>query len=464
MQRSVSYIRLCALFLLSLCLLLTGCGKKEAKQEQEAAAPVYNEVVIGGQTVDPEASSLTAVISDGETALLDGLPNLRFLDLRGSANAAEIAAWAAAHPEVDVSFDVTLPDGKVLDSDAYTADLSTLSGAQAVEAARLIALLPALRSVDLGSERSGLTLDDTDAIRALMPEVELHYLFQLYGKEFDLADSTLNLRYIPVEDDGAAVRKVIPHMPNLRTVDMDSCGIENEVMEKLNNDFPDVKVIWRIWFAKEYSVRTDVEMILASKPSVGGIIYDDDAAQLYYCHDVKYLDIGHSGAITDIGFLRGMPKLEVAILAMGSWSDASPLAECPNLEYLEMQTTKCGDLSPLSGLTKLRHLNVANNLNIKDISPLFSLTELERFWLGCMNFVPKEQVEEMRRCAPKCTINTSVFDDPTTDHWRYDDWEFTPRYALLRVQFDGYTDKAFSFSWNDPLYPKEEEEEVSPYA
>ena len=238
---------------------------------------------------------------------------------------------------------------------------------------------------------------------------------------------------------------------------MDSCGLDNETMEKLNQDFPDVKVIWRIWFGTRYSVRTDVEMILASRPTVAGMLWDDEAAKLYYCHDVKYLDIGHNGGITDIGFLRGMPKLEVAILAMGSWSDASPLADCPNLEYLEMQTTQCSDLSPLSGLKKLRHLNVAQNIKIADITPLYSLTDLERFWLGCVNQVPKEQVDELRRRAPKCEINTSVWDDPTTDHWRYNDWEFTDRYALLRVQFNGYTDQAFSYTWNDPLYPKDGE-------
>ena len=448
--------RALCLLLALLCLLLAGCGKKDASAPD--AAPADGDAfVIGGQKVDPDVSSLTAVISAGETEKLSALQNLRFLDLRGSENAAEIAAWAKAHPEVDVSFDVTLPDGTVLDSDVYTADLSAMSGEQAVKAASQLALLPQLRSVDLGSERSGLTPADTDAIRALLPGVELHLRFTLYGKQFDLADSTLNLRYIPVEDNGAAVRAVIGHMPNLRKVDMDSCGLDNETMEKLNQDFPDVKVIWRIWFGTRYSVRTDVEMILASRPTVAGMLWDDEAAKLYYCHDVKYLDIGHNGGITDIGFLRGMPKLEVAILAMGSWSDASPLADCPNLEYLEMQTTQCSDLSPLSGLKKLRHLNVAQNIKIADITPLYSLTDLERFWLGCVNQVPKEQVEELRRRAPKCEINTSVWDDPTTDHWRYNDWEFTDRYALLRVQFGGYTDQAFSFTWNDPLYPKEGE-------
>ena len=458
MKRISDHTRLLCLLLVLPGLLLAACGKKTDTQTESTKAEAAEAgLVIGGQTVDPAVSSLTAVLSDGEIEKLSQLPNLRFLDLRGSANAAEIAAWAAEHPEVDVSYSVTLPDGTTLDSDAYTADLSAMSADEAREAAGLLALLPDLHSVDLGSEKGGLKMDDVDAIRALLPGAELHYRFTLYGREFDLNDSSLNLRYIPVEDRGAAVRAVIPHMPQLRTVDMDSCGVSNEDMEQLHLDFPDIKVIWRIWFARKYSVRTDVERILASRPSVAGELWDDDAAQLYYCHDVKYLDIGHNGGITSIGFVRGMPKLEVAILAMGGWSDASPLADCPNLEYLEMQSTICNDLSPLSGLTKLRHLNVAHNVYISDITPLYGLKDLERFWLGCYAQVPREQVDEMRQRCPKCTINTSVFEDPTTDHWRYDDCEFTDRYALLRVQFDGYTDKAFSFAENDPLYPPEGE-------
>ena len=457
MKYDPNRIRVLSLLLALLCLLLAGCGKKSPSETSAADEAGAGALVIGGQTVDPAVSSLTLVLADGETEKLSSLPNLRFLDLRGSENAAEIAAWAGAHPEVDVSFDVTLPDGRVLDSDTYTADLSAMNGKQALEAASLLSLLPRLRSVDLGRERGDLTYDDVDAIHAMLPDADLHLLFRLYDKDFDLADSTLNLRYIPVKDNCAAVREVMAHMPNLRTVDMDSCGVDNATMEKLNQDFPDVKVIWRIWFGEKYSVRTDVEMILASKASVGGVLWDDDVAQLYYCHDVKYLDLGHNGGITDIGFVRGMPKLEAAILAMQGWSDASPLADCPNLEYLEMFGVTCSDLSPLSGLSKLRHLNIASNIHISDISPLYSLTELERLWLGCVNTVPNEQVEEMRRRAPKCVINTSVWTDPTTDHWRYDDWVYVDRYALLRVQFGGYTDDAFSFTWNDPLYPKEGE-------
>ena len=137
MKRISVYRRLLCLALVLLCLLLTACGKKtEAQTAPGEADAAQTALVIGGQTVDPAVSSLTAVLSEGETEKLSRLPNLRFLDLRGSTNAAEIAAWAAEHPEVDVTFSVTLPDGTTLDSDAYTADLSAMNAQDAMQAAR----------------------------------------------------------------------------------------------------------------------------------------------------------------------------------------------------------------------------------------------------------------------------------------------------------------------------------------
>jgi len=67
--------------------------------------------------------------------------------------------------------------------------------------------------------------------------------------------------------------------------------------------------------------------------------------------------------------------------------------------------------------------------------------------------VPWEQVEQMQKAAPNCEINTSVFDDPTGEKWRYNGqgtWNY--RYYVLRKQFGEYKDSAFSFTWNDPLY------------
>ena len=124
---------------------------------------------------------------------------------------------------------------------------------------------------------------------------------------------------------------------------------------------------------------------------------------------------------------------------MCGWSDASPLASCPELEYLEMFSTECTDLKPLAGLKNLKHLNVAGIVGLEDISPLYDLTQLERLYIGSMNRVPWEQCEEFQKRVPNCEIDTLVYDDPTGGHWRWDsEGNIVDRYYLLRMQF-GHT-------------------------
>ena len=174
---------------------------------------------------------------------------------------------------------------------------------------------------------------------------------------------------------------------------------------------------------------------------------------------MKYIDLGHNEVITDISFAACMPKLEVAIFAMNDIADISPLANCPELEYLEIQTNeRLGDLSPLANCKKLAHLNTARCRNVSDISPLYGLTGLERFYLGSNNGVTAEQKEEFRSLMPDCLFNDLVFSDPTGDRWRVVDMNldawipiYHPRYELLLEQF-GYLREEYSFSWLDPKY------------
>lgn len=441
---------ICLAFVLCFCLALSGCGKTAEPAEMPlrfAEAPDMD--------IAEDITELTIKLQPGETELLDRLTKLESADFSGSECLDEIYAWAQANPQVDVYYTVTLPDGTILDTGTKKLDLSKMTGTEVRAAADSLRCLPKLGSIDLGEERSSLNWEDIGYLQQACPEANYRFKFTLYGKAFDLQNTQLNLSHIPVDDGGAAVKEVMAYMPKLTYVDMDSCGVSNEDMAAIRDAYPDVKVVWRIWFGdkKLYSVRTDVERILASKSSVGGFVDQISGADLKYCTEVKYLDLGHNPTLTDISFVKYMPELEVAILAMDGWSDASPLASCPKLEYLEMQTTQCTDLSPLAELKNLRHLNVAGISSLTDISPLYELTELERLYIGSNNMVPWEQVEAMQKAAPNCEINTSVYDDPTGEKWRYNGngtWNY--RYYVLRKQFGEYKDSAFSFHWNDPLY------------
>lgn len=509
--------------------------------ETGAAAPVIGTERVSFQagSFPVDAAELTLVLQSGETALLGKFTQLQAADFSGSLCYDELASWAKAHPEVAVRYTVTLPDGSVADTSTETLDLTGLDSAGALEAAKLLPFLPALKSVNLGTAPEGgalsgeallalkeacpavsfayaftllgrtvnledesvdltgltsgqaadaaaalacmpnlksvslgaqdscaFTWEDVGALQAACPEATFDYSFTLWGRAVNLKDESLDLNHITMDDEGAAVRAVLPYMTKCKTLDMDFCNVSNGAMEGIRNDFPNIKVIWRIWFGTSYSVRTDVEKILASKPSKGGTLDDEQVAVLKYCTDVKYLDLGHNEAITDLSFISSMPKLEVLIIAMNPLSDISPLANCPKLEYIELNSTNVSDLSPLSGLTELRHLNIGNCPNVSDISPLYSLTGLERLWIGCVDPVPAEQVASMQEAAPECKIDTTTL-DPTQGGWRYADlndegwatwvkygyfdFELHPRYELLREQF-GYLTEDYSFYWKDPLY------------
>ena len=273
--------------------------------------------------------------------------------------------------------------------------------------------------------------------------------FELYGRKFNIFDEQLDLNHIDILDNGTLVREVMSCMPNLKFVDMDFCRVDNEHMAEIQKEFPDVEVVWRVWFGKAYSVRTDVEKILASAPGWGGNLFDYNCDGLYHCHKVKYLDIGHNYYLKNIDFVRNMPDLEVFIIAQDNsyekgFRDLTPLADCSRLEYLEVQGTSVSDLTPLSGLTELRHLNIGACPYIGTIEPIMDL-ELDRLWITGTTPVPAEQVKAFRESHPACEVNNTC--GIPNDGWKWG----TERYELLQKQF-GYIEKDYQVAWNDPKY------------
>lgn len=443
-------IAVLVLCLAGMVATLAACGGKSKAEEVKESETISVEVM------DEDTGSITAVIEEGGTEALNGIENLTMADLRGSACYEEIYNWAKEHPGVIVLYDVTLPTGETVENRVTSLDLSGLKGSDINETIKCISCLPKVTRVELGDERGGFGLNEVKKLQDAFPGIRFNYAFEIYGRSYTTNDTLIDLNHVEIEDNGDAVVAAMAVMPKLEAVDMDTCGLENERMAEIRDMYPNVKVIWRIWFGNGYSVRTDVERILASKPSHAGMLYEGNCESLMYCTDVKYLDVGHNDDLGTIEFVRYMPKLEVAILAMDKWSDLSPIAACKNLEYLEIFTTNCADLSPLAELTSLRHLNICNT-KVSDITPLYNITNLERLWIGGWIHVPPEQIQHMQEVAPNCEINT-VAGDPTEGRWRYSGYHeeaymyvLHPRYALLRDQFDLYKDSAFSFSWNDPM-------------
>lgn len=429
-----------------------------------------------GQVVEPNVSSLdlSGIDSDMLIALSEYvkyLPELKTVELGIAKDASAVlssdalSAIKTALPDGTISYAFFLM-GQELSTDAEFVDLTGIKSEDVSSTAALLSCISSMKQVELGSaDSTPISWADFSVLKDACPNAEFNYSFTLYGQSVSTATEEMDFSYTELPDKGQALREALPFMPKCTFVNMDSCGISNEEMGALQAEFPDKKIVWRVWFGNCYSVRTDATKILASKPSVGGVLDNSINDVLKYCTSIKYIDLGHNENISDISFVNYMPDLEVMVIAMNPLVDISPLANCPKLEYLELNSTQVVDLSPLANSQSLRHINIAN-CPISDISPLYGLTELERLWIGCDTPVPAEQVATMKEKAPNIVIDTTT-SDPTQGGWRYADlnyegwvvfaqtgyflYEYHPRYELLREQF-GYDTLDYSFYYKDPTY------------
>ena len=429
------------------------------------SVPLSEDIILTNSevsfVVNPDSISTDEL--DEAAELLAFLPALEEIDFpEGNVDDEKIlhiiSAFAKVRPDIDFGYEPVI-SGEAISLHAEKLDFPALSSSEAEKLSLILPAMPELKEINLGSqeENPDLSFSAIAAMAEARDDISYNYKFSISNREFNLMDEELNLNHIRFDDEGAQVREIISCMPELKVLDMDSCGVSDEAMASIRDDFPDVKVIWRIWFGDCYSVRTDVEKILASKPGTGGPLTPDKVQSLKYCTDVKYMDLGHNPEMRDISFLEYMPKLEVLLIPMAYWTDCSVLENCPNIEYLEIQTTLCDDISALSNMKNLKHLNICYLTELDDISPLYGCTKLERLWIGCLDPVPQEQIDKMQEICPDCEINTTTL-DPTEGGWRYLEREkygtdkLHPRYKELREMFQyGAGDYAFNFVWNDPL-------------
>ncbi len=445
-----------------------------------------NALPMNTEAVD--LSELTSAQVPQTAASLAMLPHVSAIKIAdnattdGSLTWDDLTAISRAAPAAALDYHFTVGGVSATTGDE-SLDLSALGPEEVSSVLSVLPAMTQLKSIDLGSEGNGLSLDDITAIGNAAPDASLSYTFTLYGRQINLSDTYLDFNHITITDEGAAVRRVLPYMKNVVGLDMDSCGVSDEAMAAIRDENPNVSVVWRVWFGRDYSVRTDVVKILASKPSKGGPITNDNSRGLQYCTKVRYIDLGHNDDLTDFSFIRNMPDLQIAVISITGISDLSPFSECRELLYLEMGNTRVSDVSPLASCTKLRHLNIGTNPGISDISSLYDLPLL-RLWIGVADPVPSEQIEQFRQLHPDCEINTTAPSGNERDangnvvnegfvqgNWKiYQryltyDWNIYAKYSYFPDQRPlGYfkvvylafeynlKENAYAFTWNDPMY------------
>jgi hypothetical protein len=148
-----------------------------------------------------------------------------------------------------------------------------------------------------------------------------------------------------------------------------------------------------------------------------------------------------------------MPHLRYVILSYNNVSDLSPLASCGELEMLELyQCLKLEDISPLASCESLRLLNISWT-NVKDITPVYGLRNLERFYCIWTYGIPQEQRERCSEELPDCWI---TFEQTVSKNvgWSFDadggvraQW-YLDMYRILRYRVEKWFFGDYPEGWN----------------
>ena len=370
----------------------------------------------------PFNQDVTTVTLSGDDANFDDLKNnLKFFPSLKSVHFDQVVLTKAqldelknAYPQIDFTYTVKIGE-EIYDSALSELNLSKISASHVDEVITSLELLPSLSSVTL-SESNGeskLTLADAKRIMQAYPQLTYHYQFQLFGQMLSPQTDKLIYKDVKIGNTGLEqIRNAMAVMPNCTYVCLDNCGINNDVMDAFRAEFPDKTVVWRI-FVDRFSVLSDTEVILMQRT-----VNDDEAAPLRYCTNVKYLDMTGC-TVRNFEFLSNMPNLECAVLQQTYVSDLSVLQNAQNLTWLDLAgCTALRDLSPLSGMTNLKNLNLSAT-KVKDLSPLDNIP-LERFKCAKVSFTPAE-LNSFKTTHPDCL--TTDTGNMIGKGWRYDDTE-----------------------------------------
>lgn len=410
---------------------------KEGFSEKDLLFCVKTEGLQG----DTDAESLVLEKVPEEAVSVLGLfPNLKKADLRGCEGAQEALPllWAA-FPQVEFLYEVTLG------TETLTGNEEEVTVAAGTDFEAVKGILPLMRRLKvLNLQESGYTQAQCRELAEACPEGQVYFMLAYCGAEVDTRAEELDFSGVALTAE--QVEAGLFYLRNLKKLVLCNCGIENEDMGALRENYPEVEFVWTVKMGP-HELRTDAvsfstfnrskHISPADPPAVAETkrrtyrLTTEDIQVLQYCTELEGLDLGHND-IEDISVLEHCKKLRYLILADNYVKDISVLGELPELMYVELFMNGISDLTPLSKLTKLLDLNLCNN-KIEDFSPLFGLSQLERLWYW-RNPGSGDARKQITAALPDCK---SVYDckgDDTGMGWREHDRYFAMRRLFLTGQ------------------------------
>lgn len=416
-------------------------GALELLKAQLPDVEVTYEVKLGSRWVQPDFTELVLEAGDYDFETLKTnllyLPRVKTIQLKTPEITLErVDELRTAYPDITITCTVELL-GQEYDAETTELDLSAMTSDDVETFLEKLPMLPNLTYVDLmgANNESQLTKTDVKQLQDAASGVVFNYTFDFYGETLSTADEEVHIKNKKIGDEGEeTVRQTLDIMTNCSCFVLENCQLSNDVLAKIRDDYRDqTKVVWRVSFGGG-SALTDVEVIRCTYDLV-----DDNCANLIYCEDVRFMDIGHNEWLDAVPFVAGMTKLEGIIVSGAPIKDLTPFENCKNLKFLEIAFCEyITDLTPLANCTSLQMLNISNT-HALDLSPLddLPLTHLcARTNPSGVSRISTEEQERFIQQHPDCWSSFAGA-QPYGVGWRYDEDEITPLpyYALIRCVF-----------------------------
>ena len=498
MKKTIIQIVLCMLLIMNLC----GCGAVAVSENPAIKKPAATETDEAQENNASEEAETETAEASGEAAEEAEIPDEE--ETATASKHTEAAEAGEAETNTDVPIEdleeptptptptptpeptptpvpeLVFPDGSSHRVNQTRLDLSRLTHKDVRKTAALLREMPDLVRVNLGTDGAwtktdraelneqtasverpeeatrDLTWTDIQMLQDAAPQAVFVYRFVLYGRYLTTLDEEMDLNHSVMYDEGATVKKILPLMRNCKRLDMDSCGVSSESMAEIRDAYPDMEVIWRIYFGNgQFTMRTDSERLWCA--NFYPYMTTEYTQELKYLTHLRYLDLGHNRELKDWDFIKYMPDLEVLIITDSGWTTLEMLADCTKLEFLEIIPMSHIDLDlhPLAKLTNLEHLNMCGMGKTVGWEVLLNMTKLQRLWIGTATayYFPEGAMEQIVEALPNTNILYKV-DGSAVGSWRQNpDGSIPERYKLLRQQFDyDIWPKVAPYWYNDPKF------------
>lgn len=333
---------------------------------------LYTVEIDGRDYAQSAATVMFTEITEEDRNKLQYLTNLSQVNVASGQDADQMAKLQdLCHSE-----NITL--GVMFEKEIYREITERVTITGAVEAdLEMLQFLTGMKTLHFASP--AVEAETLMALKDVYPDVAISWDAEVCGLTFRSDAGEVDLSTAEIKSL-KAVEKAMEYLPDVQTVFLGECGIDNETIaayrERVREDY---KVVWVVPCGTKMKTRTDATTFMPTRENVY-YFNDEEAYNLRYCEDMVCLDIGHM-SIHNIDFVEFMPNLEYLVLAHTQLQYIEPISNCKKLKFLELDWSPIRDYSPLLGCTALEDLNIGNTF--ADMEPICKMIWLKNLWMNC---------------------------------------------------------------------------------